>query len=1344
MERRSYERQAVSMGALVHPQQGRSWLCKIRDFCLGGMLLVEAPGSKSGLASSITAAAGDTVSLHFAVPTPQGDQHLRLPARVVRTLSDGRGIGVQFTAPLAPSVFQLLMDFAAASGMATQHIMPPASAEPGAAADNASGDIAAGDVANRELKQAQLPETYLRDKRIGARDAQRIRDGMRRLTERAVSRICTVFFERCDRELLINARDAGTNARQMMYFEGMDQLEKQRESISKTFSDAVLRQVDKVSDLEQVLEQRRRRETGSTGPLRVIDTGEFEDWLVVAETISKVENRFAELLLDIRLRLGLVSKPWGHKDVVPVGPAVLAWAMDDALAGIDVRRQVRQDIFAQFERALQTVLANLYPALSKLLDGSGVFPSHDELLGAVQQQRKPKVHQAAANADKREPGALQGRRHEQVGTSHILTRNPFQPNTGTADVYRAARELLSLGRRARDVRGFNDGVPLAPPGATAEQRFNSEDVLLAISAIERELGDATLTDERLKPRLVQVLKERYGTRKGFGEDLYDTLNLMESLVESLAQDSYLTEGIRDWIGRLEITLNKLAAKDPAFLTPDSDQTHSAIELLNQLARLGNSRDVRVGIDREVGRRVDELLERVVRDFDANPGVFREAVTELRPLVDRQFTAYRGNVERTVRASEGQQKLARARRAVVDALSDRLEGRQVPELLLQLLNPGWRNLLVHNLLRYGAHSSEWRDALAIVDQLLVHLGGAADPQDPDYVEPETVLKRVVTGLNSISYEPGKRTPLVMALSGAIVGDAAGKRAPVRSVEVPHGGTRDALGLGALLPDVDPDIETENEAVRSSWSKALERARRIGVGEWLAMTDDEGRPLILTVAFVGDDASNFVLVNRKGVKTRDLSLKEVADSLFDGTGTLLDDFDIPLVERASQRMLQSMHNQLTWQATHDEVTALLNRKEFERLMNSAMQTARHGGHQHALMYLDVDQFKIINNASGHKAGDELLKLIGERLIEGLAGTEARIARLGGDEFGILLPTIETRAARELADRILHLVRDRRFEWEDRKFSLSVSIGLVFIDEASAGIDVLMRSADQACYAAKDAGRGRVQEYEPGDARMTRQHGVMEWVTQLDRAMDEDRLVLNCQRIAPADPASGDLMHYEILLTMRDELGDMMPPSDFIHAAETYNRVTMVDRWVIGKAFEWMSQHRQELGHFGGFAINVSGHSVNDEDFADFVLQQFSENQVPAGKVCFEVTETAAIANLDNARDFMNRMKIIGCRFALDDFGTGLSSYSYLRNLPVDYVKIDGVFIKDLDSNPDDYAVVRSINEIGHYMGKRTIAECVESTAILDQLREIGVDYVQGFGIEKPCPLSELQIHAPVTAN
>lgn len=1350
LNRRRYSRQPISLSALVHPAQGRSWLCSIRDFCQEGMLLTGAGGSRSLAATGAEAKEGDQVALHFSVASPDGQKHFRTQAKIARILDSGNGMGVQFDDGLPEEAFQTLIEFAIASGMLSRSVLSSGdSDDTGTAADGAT--VAAGP--DHDVADAEFPDELLRDHRIDQADADQIRHKMSRIAQRALDRVCKHFFGIVDSELLVKARDAGTNAMQMMYFEALDVLEKNRDQIRTDFIGEVLRQIDQVSDLEDVLERRRRREGGNSTKLEVLDNDEFEQWLAVAEIISKTENRYADDLLDLRAQLGLIARPWTHKDVLPVGPSAVTWAFDDALKPMEFRRQVKQDIYGCFESALVPMLGNLYSALGKILSDSKVFPSVEELRDTLQRgsirrthsgvRMEPEAYQEMDAAVREAAMAADG-----IGpTATRVGHNPFlQPIGGTQGLYSTARNILSLERRTKELLGHKRDETLAAPDAPASETFGSADILQALREVEQELGDAPLSDVRLKPRLIEILRTRHGHRKSFSEEDYDTLDVMENLVSSLRQDDFLTEGIRDWIQRLEITLNKLAAREPEFLVQETDRPHSAVQMLNQLARLGNSNDAREGIDREVGRRVDELLRRVIDEYDENPAVFDEVVTELNPLVDKQTRAYRGNIERTIRTSEGQQKLARARRAVVDEMDKRISGKQVPDLLLQLLNPGWRNLLVHTHLRQGVDSNEWHDQLALVDQLWAQLEDRIDPDNDAYVDPDLLLKRVVDGLNSISFDPSKRTPLIMNLSSALVGDTTGKKSTVTSSPVEPSGVAAALGLEGLLPETEPASEATDEEVRQSWAKAVDRARRIQVGEWLATSDPKGRPLILTVAFIADDSSGFVLVNRKGIKTRELTLKEMGDGLHEGDITLLDDYDLPLMERASQRMLENMHKQLAYQASHDDLTQLINRREFDRLVGEAIQSAKARDLQHALLYLDMDQFKIINNTSGHTAGDELLKLIADTLSKTLAERDAQIARLGGDEFGILVEDIETQDAREMAEQILNAVRGQRFDWDGRHYTLSASMGLVFLDQTTESADSAMQFADEACYTAKEAGRNRLQEYELGDAAMMRRHGVMEWVTQLDKALDDDRLILNCQRIAPINGAgdgSGDIVrngldtHYEILLTMLDELGDIMPPGDFIMAAETYNRMTVIDRWVIERVFQWMSEHKSDLDHFAGFAINVSGHSVNDETFPDFVLEQFSRSQAPTSKVCFEITETAAIANLDNAVDFMNRMKIIGCQFSLDDFGTGLSSYSYLRNLPVDFVKIDGVFVRDIANNPGDYAVVRSINEIGHYMGKKTIAEFVEDDDVLERLREIGVDYAQGYRIEKPGPLEDLRI-------
>ncbi len=991
------------------------------------------------------------------------------------------------------------------------------------------------------------------------------------------------------------------------------------------------------------------------------------------------------------------------------------------------------------------MLGNLYAALAKLLEDSNVFPSVEELRESLQRasiRRTPSGVRVEPEAYQEMDSAVREATMAAEGTApRRVDHNPFDamPAGSGRGLYGAARNLLSLERQTREQLGGARDEVLATPDTPLSETFRTDDILDALAAIEMEMGDATLDDVRLKPRLIELLQQRHGQHKRMAEDDYDTLDVMESLVGSMHSDELITEGIREWIKRLELTLNKLAAQDPSFLREDREQPHGAIKMLNQLARLGNTKDVREGIDREVGARVDELLQKVVSEFDENPEVFEEVVDELNPLVDKQTRAYRGNIERTIRASEGQQKLARARRAVVSEIQDRVEDAEVPDLLLELLNPGWRNLLVHTHLRQGTDSPEWHDQLNMIDQLWGQMSGSIEEGSDDFVDPDQLLKRVVEGLNSISFDPSKRTPLIMKLSSALVGDTTGKKTSVGFKNVPAADVESALGLDGLLPDAEPEIATEDADLQHNWQKAVERARRIQVGEWLATGDAQGRPLILSVAFVGDDASSFVLVNRKGIKNRELKLQEMADGLHEGRITLLEDYDLPLMERASQRMLENMHNQLAYQASHDDLTQLLNRKEFEREVERAVVSALRDEHQHALLYIDLDQFKIINNTSGHTAGDECLKQIADTVTRALSNRAAQVARLGGDEFGVLVDNVENQDARDLAEDLLNAVRQQRFDWDGREYSLSASMGLVFIDQTTENVDAAMQYADEACYTAKDAGRNRLQEYELGDATMMRRHGVMEWVTELDKALNDDRLILNCQRIVPITDGVGSAVdhHYEILLTMLDELGETMPPTEFILAAETYNRMTAIDRWVIERVLNWMSVNRDQLDHFGGFSIHVSGHSINDETFPDFVLEQFSASQAPTGKVCFEITETAAIANLDNAVDFMNRMKIIGCQFSLDDFGTGLSSYSYLRNLPVDYVKIDGVFVKDIANNPGDYAVVRSINEIGHYMGKKTIAEYVEDQEVLDRLKEIGVDYAQGYQIAKPLPLEDLRI-------
>lgn len=432
--------------------------------------------------------------------------------------------------------------------------------------------------------------------------------------------------------------------------------------------------------------------------------------------------------------------------------------------------------------------------------------------------------------------------------------------------------------------------------------------------------------------------------------------------------------------------------------------------------------------------------------------------------------------------------------------------------------------------------------------------------------------------------------------------------------------------------------------------------------------------------------------------------------------------------------ALAEQLSYQASHDELTGLLNRRAFQHLLRDALDTARSHNAQHALCYLDLDQFKVINDTCGHIAGDELLRQLGRWLQERVRPSDT-LARLGGDEFGVLLERCSLERAMRVADALRKAIEDFRFQWENKTFRIGVSIGLVPITRSTPSITSLLSTADTACYAAKEEGRNRIHAYRDDDLEIAKRHTEMEWVARINRALEESRFRLYAQPIVSLGDRPGAVRHYELLLQMRDEDGQSIGPESFLPAAERYNVCTKVDRWVIATAFAWLADHRRPLDRAGHYAINLSGQSLGDQGFLKFIIEQLDRRRIPAHKICFEVTETAAIANLSSAASFMSSLKERGCLFALDDFGSGLSSFAYLKTLPVDYLKIDGTFVRNIVDSPIDFAMVKAINEIARVMGKQTVAEFVENQEILQRVRQAGVDYAQGIGVGRPHPLEEL---------
>ena len=430
------------------------------------------------------------------------------------------------------------------------------------------------------------------------------------------------------------------------------------------------------------------------------------------------------------------------------------------------------------------------------------------------------------------------------------------------------------------------------------------------------------------------------------------------------------------------------------------------------------------------------------------------------------------------------------------------------------------------------------------------------------------------------------------------------------------------------------------------------------------------------------------------------------------------------------MRGLARQMSYQATHDALTGLVNRREFERRLEEAIESGHRGDGQHVLCYLDLDRFKIVNDSSGHLAGDSMLREVAKLLRDAVRDSDT-VGRLGGDEFGTLLVGCPLDKARQIADDLTRSVGEYRFVWKDKIFNIGVSVGLVEISRESGTLEELLAAADTACYVAKKQGSGRVVVYSARDEALARHTGEIQWLQRLQGALKENRFHLYQQVIVPAHGDDGGPA-LEVLLRLQDEAGHELPPAEFMRAAERYRLMGLVDRWVVQTTFAALGRGAIPVPAHRSVAINVSGQTLGDAQFLEFVVECFDTSGVAPAQVCFEINESAVVANLDHARRFVGVLHGMGCQFALDDFGSGVGSFSNLKNLPLDYLKIDGSFMRNLARDTVNQAMVAAMIKLARTLNFKVIAEQVEDAASVEVARRMGVDYLQGYAIGRPQPL------------
>lgn len=616
------------------------------------------------------------------------------------------------------------------------------------------------------------------------------------------------------------------------------------------------------------------------------------------------------------------------------------------------------------------------------------------------------------------------------------------------------------------------------------------------------------------------------------------------------------------------------------------------------------------------------------------------------------------------------------------------------------------------------------------------------------------------------------PLQRALRGETVdfevANAAGRGRHIQARLVPEWHDGEVRGVFGLGLDITERVRAERALVEE---KERERATLLSIGDAVVSIDRACRVEILnpvaermtgwcTAEATGERVENVLhlidqrtrepiahplfralshgeagtlppttlLVSRDG---REYPVEDSANPIHDYEGNIVGAVLVFRDVTASRDMLSRME----YQVRHDALTGLLSRNEFERVAKALVEATQENGHEHALLYIDLDQFKVVNDSQGHQAGDELLREL-SRVLQGRLRKSDRLSRLGGDEFGALLLDCPLAQAVEIAQGLVSGVADFRFHWQTAVFRVGASIGVVTITKDSKDVKDLLIAADTACYMAKDKGRGRVQVFRPDDAEVHGRRVDTDWVSRLTDALEHDRFCLYGQRIEPIGSGAGPAPRCEVLVRLIEADGTVVPPMAFLPAAERYNLIRRLDRWVIRTALVHVAQVRPSTRVAGAlYSINLSGSSLGDETLLAFIIEELERLAVPPEAICFEITETAAVSNLAKALELIRRLRDRGCRFALDDFGSGLSSFSYLTAFPIDYLKIDGGLVRDIAVNPVHSAIVEAIHNIGHTMNIKTVAEFVENADVLHKLRTIGVDYAQGYLIHRPEPLTHV---------
>lgn len=1249
MERRASTRQPIKLAAQLYLTDDQSWPCQIADFCAEG-LFIRFSGDTAKRVRSVLSEVPRPEDLLIRFRGADGSSRHDMHVQVAR-LIDG-AMGVYFTRENPVALDSMLQQLGSSTHQERSHLKPPS-----------------------ERVQFVLHQC-----------AKTVIQHIEQLMEPCFDGMVSTLSEA--------ARHAPSDQLANELMDASAQLTARQRAIWHQMMIA----------LESPLKPERKGAPGSE--LSLVDKSEFEDWLTIKVMVTKADTLYRGELLQLRMRLDKlgVGNATGHQN--PLGPALICEAFHNGLQHFKASRDVEKICLKVFEKLVLQQLASLYESLNQILIRQGILPDLD--LSRYLSDRTPRkepeksVAPAPPPTPPASPPPVSPAASEHAGVKPASTPSPdaFRSHSQSAQTaFATVRNLLSTLNSRRKESGAGALAPYSPDATPLSAgEFQRELQTLQLSGTDA----ACSADQPLRERVVDQV--RGAGNAALDEVQQETVDVVDQFFRSVVESPRLNDAVRQQMRHLEVPVLKVVLRDRTFFDDHSSPVRG---VMNRMAQLG----IKGGrVNPVIQRRLDEMVQRITREFEQDTEVFESVRGELDTLIERQNLVYRRNVERVSAAAEGAQKVAEAKKAVTEVLDQRLGGRQVPRPVVSLLNSGWRDLLSLTWIRQGPESQLWQDYLSVLDSLLAF----ADNEGASINLPE-LLRMIQDGLASISSNHLPSAQIRDELKSFLV---KGPGAEVERVEVPR---EDA----PVQSSEDPAQSSEDKATerqQRSLQRWSARAQRLSVGDWLRNQDNPSEPYYVRLVWIARAFSRFVFVNHQGMRVVELTLEQLAHQLKQGILVPDEHYERPLVDDSIDRMVKQVYDQLSWVSTHDELTGLLSRREFERVLEQHLM--RPDEQALSLVKIDLRQFRLLNDTAGFKSGDDALARVAETLRQHVA-PELPLARLDGNEFAFLFPAEKCEAA---VKAIIAGIESLELAYDDRRYQLSACAGIAPNEPALVTAERWLKAADAACKNAKRLGNGRVVTYAMDEKVQAQQEQIAARVAGLGN-FDEDQVLLRGQKLIPLHAEAAMGTQYEILISMYDDVGNLITAAEFVRMAERYNRMQAVDRWVVGRMLDALRDSEYAARKLGGVCINLSGYSLNDASLLEFIYEKLSEKNAPIERLWFEITEAAAIHNLQEVADFMIEMKELGCRFCLGNFGSGPTSYEYMRTLPVDLIKLDGAFTRHIVNNEADRAMVRSMVDMAHYTKREVIASQVEDRATLDMLRSLGVDYAQGYVIEKP---------------